>query len=85
MTFNERINAIERIHQLISLKATGAPDELAQRLGVSRSTVYEFIESMKNLGAEIEYCRSKRTFVYTEKMFLMMRYSKRPERVAANL
>lgn len=68
MTFIEKLNVIERLDQLIRMKATGSPDELAQRLEVTRSTVYEIIACMKSLGADISYCKNRKSFYYeTEK------------------
>lgn len=64
MTFIEKIRIIERIDQLIKLKATGSSKELADRLNISRSTVYEIIECMKSMGAEIEYCRNRKSMYY---------------------
>lgn len=64
MRFIEKLQVIERIDQLIRMKATGTPNDLAQRLGVSRSTVYEILDCMKQMGAEISYCKSKRSFYY---------------------
>jgi biotin operon repressor len=64
MNFLERIRTIERIDQLIRLKATGSPEELASKLGVTRSTVYEYIECMKDMDAEINYCKVRKSFYY---------------------
>ena len=46
------------------MKATGSPDQLAQRLGLSRSTVYEIIECMRSMNAEIDYCKVRQTYFY---------------------
>lgn len=64
MTFLEKLKTVERVDQLIRLKATGTPEELAKKLGVARSTVYEIIECMKNMNAEIKYCKTTRSFCY---------------------
>ncbi|MBK9686645.1 MAG: hypothetical protein IPO65_02380 [Saprospiraceae bacterium] len=70
MTFLEKLKTVERVDQFIRLKATGTPEELEIKLGVSRSTVYEIIECMKNMNAEIKYCKSTRSFCYeTDKIF----------------
>ena len=53
MSFIEKVQLLERMDQLIRLKSTGTPIELADRLNVSRSTIYEIIECLKSLGAEI--------------------------------
>jgi len=65
MTFLEKLQVIERVDGLIKRKATGTADELAERLGVSRSTVFEIINCMKAMGAEIEYNTSRQSYFYT--------------------
>ena len=64
MTFLEKLRTVERVDQLIRLKATGTPDELARKLGLTRSTVYEIIECMKSMDAEIKYCKTRKSFYY---------------------
>lgn len=70
MTFIEKLSLIERIDQLIKMKCTGNSIELSNRLGIGRSTLFELIELMKLLGAEIKYCQHRRSFVYTEEKIL---------------
>ena len=64
MTFLQKIKIIERLDQLIRMKATGSPDKLAEKLGLSRSTVYEIIDCMRSMDAEIEYCKVRQTYYY---------------------
>lgn len=64
MTFYELANTILRIDQLVNLKATGSPLELSKRLGISERSLYNHIETMKNLGAPIKYCRYTRRYYY---------------------
>lgn len=69
MTFLEKLKTVERVDQLIRLKCTGTPDELARKLGLTRSTVYEIIECMKNMDVDIKYCKNRKSFYYeTEKV-----------------
>ena len=69
MNFIEKARLIERVDQLIRMKATGSAAELASRIGIGRSTVYELLEVMKNMGAEIEYSNRRRSYYYeTEKV-----------------
>lgn len=70
MTFLEKVQLIERVDQLIRMKATGSADALSDRIGVSRSTVYELIDCMRAMGAEIEYCRQRQSFYYLEDKIL---------------
>jgi predicted DNA-binding transcriptional regulator YafY len=65
--FPKILEKLHRIDQLIRMKATGQPHELASRLEVSPSTVYEYIYLMKNvLLAPIRYCSIVRSYVYDE-------------------
>lgn len=79
MTFFEKIQAIERIDQLIRLKATGSPNDLAERIGVSRTTVYEIINCMKLLGADIAYCRNRQSFYYPSAVRLSIGFTQPEE------
>ncbi|AEM72108.1 hypothetical protein Murru_3087 [Allomuricauda ruestringensis DSM 13258] len=62
----QQIAILERIDQLIRLKATGRPKQLADRLEVSEATVFRMIETMKELNAPICYDLSWQSYVYTE-------------------
>ncbi|MCK8523081.1 HTH domain-containing protein [Aquimarina sp. D1M17] len=60
----KQIELIERIDQLIHLRATGTPCELAQRLDVSKPTLYRLIRTMKALNAPIAYDVALGSFIY---------------------
>jgi len=65
--FSKLIDKLDRIDQLIHMKATGQPNELARRLRVSPSTLYEYLDIMKKvLSAPIRYCHFRRSYVYDE-------------------
>ncbi len=49
MKFSEQLNRFLRLDQLIRLKATGTPKELAKKIGVSESALYEYINEMKEM------------------------------------
>ena len=52
------------------MKATGNSHDLAKRLGVSRSTVFEILETMRIMGAEIEYNKHRRSYFYVKEKVL---------------
>ena len=60
---------------MIRMKCTGTPEHLAEKLEISRSGVYEYLNYMKSLGAPIEYCRFKSTFYYTSEVQLFMKFT----------
>ena len=52
------------MHKLIIHGHTGTPGELAHRLSISRSTLYEIIDELNSRGVEIKYSRNRNTFFY---------------------
>ncbi len=68
MSFSQQLEIIRRLHNLIRRRATGSAIELAQRLDLSRASVHRYLNALKDLGAEINYCKSSRSYYY-EKPF----------------
>jgi predicted DNA-binding transcriptional regulator YafY len=60
------LERISRIDQLMRLKNTGSAEELAAKLGISRSTLFETLNLMKDYGAEIAYCPHRQTYYYAQ-------------------
>lgn len=61
---SEQIRVIERIDQLIRLKCTGPPKQLAGRLEVSETTLYRILDGMKQFDAPIVYSISSQSYIY---------------------
>lgn len=66
------IERVRRIHKLIRLKATGTPENLSEKVGISVSMLYEYLKEMKELGAPIEYCKFRRSYYYDHETELKM-------------
>jgi len=77
--FSKMINKLIQVDQLIRLKATGQPRELARRLRVAPSTVYEYLAILKTvLSAPVRYCKTRRSYVYDEEGKLYIGFKKNP-------
>lgn len=64
---HEALREIERVDALVRLKATGTPDEMAEKLGISRSTWFEYLNVLTNdLGFPIAYDSNRKTYFYME-------------------
>ena len=61
------LDRIKRIDQLVKMQATGTPKDLAAKLKISKSTVFEYINVMKAMNAPIEYNSYTETYYYKEK------------------
>jgi hypothetical protein len=56
---------LDRLDSLIRRKATGTPIELAQRLRMSRSTLFELIAFLRDeMRAPIRYSKYKMSYIY---------------------
>jgi len=57
---------LDRLDYLIRRAATGTPEELAKRLEMSRSSLFELITFLKeDMRAPIVYIRSRPSYVYS--------------------
>jgi len=70
--FPEKLSIMDK---LIRQEHTGTPSELAERLSIGRSTLYEIIDELYSRGVEIKYSRTRRTFYYNNEMFLDIRFA----------
>lgn len=64
MNFIKNINHVEKLHTLILQQKTGTPKELAERLGITRATLYVLIEELNALNMPVVYSRKYETFYY---------------------
>ena len=66
MTFEDRWQHLNRIHFFIQRKATGKPQELANKLGISVASLYRYIRILKNSDASIVYDKDRASYVYED-------------------
>lgn len=62
----QQIDLIQRLDQLIRQKVTGNPKCLAEKLEISEATLYRVIESMKRMGAPLEFNTQLQSYVYSK-------------------
>jgi len=66
MKIIETFERIKLLHALILQKKTGTPDQLAKRLGISRTCLYNLIDELKGYNLPIDYSKSLTTFFYEQ-------------------
>jgi biotin operon repressor len=64
MKFAEQIERLQYLDQLIRKQNTGSPAELAGRLDISRSQLYNLIGYLNDIGMEIRFSRMRNSFYY---------------------
>ena len=63
----EKINRLKYLDYLIQIENTGSMEELAEKLSISRSTCGEYIRLLRDIGASIYFCHSRRSYKYEKK------------------
>jgi|GEM_PF-360256 len=69
------IDRLKHMDRLIRTKSTGTPQEFADKVGVSRSTLMEHLAEMKELGARITFCTYRRCYQYEDETCLQIGFS----------
>jgi len=70
-----QLERLKRMNRLIKEEKTGDPEEFAQRLKISPSHLYRCIEDMKELGAPVNFSRSRHTYYYEKDFDIKVSYS----------
>jgi hypothetical protein len=52
---------------LISMMATGTPEEFAEKMGIKRSTLFESLQEMRGIGVNIKYSFIRQTYYYADR------------------
>ena len=64
MTIHDRYQLMHRMNDFIRRRGTGSPTVFAERLLISRSTLFRHLEELSSFGASIAYDRERETYYY---------------------
>lgn len=62
MNFIDYSKKLDAVLHLVEIRATGRPEELANRLNVSEKTARRMINHLKQRGLSIKYCRINQSY-----------------------
>jgi predicted transcriptional regulator len=65
---------LERLDQLIRLKATGNLDELAEKFGTSKSTISRTLKDLKEIGCPIYFAKDYNSYCYEYSGKLLIKF-----------
>ena len=55
MALDDRLSALIQMDQLIRFRHTGTPEEFANTLCISVRTLFNYLNILRDLGADIQY------------------------------
>ncbi len=67
---------LERLDQLIRLKATGNPEELSDKLDTNKRTIYRIINELKKIGCPIYFSKERNSYCYKYEGELIIKFDK---------
>jgi len=76
MSLLKYIERVRRIDMLIHMKATGTPEEFAEKLGIRRSTLFQSLQEIKDLGVDIRYSNIRETYYYADERRIEIKIEK---------
>ena len=71
------INRLKTIDQLIRLKDTGSPKQLAEKFEITARQVYNYMDNFKELGANMKFDKRKNSYTYSSEIKLVIAYVKK--------
>lgn len=70
------LRLLQRLDNLIYQEGTGNANNLASRLGISRRTVFNYLEYMReDLELPIKWCDWQQSYLYEEEGRLIIKFS----------
>ena len=64
MAYEDYRRRIENMQSHLKRERTGDASEFAHKIGVSRRTLFYYLETMRDEGIEIKFCRFRKTYYY---------------------
>ena len=64
MAYKDYRRRIERLQEYIKRECTGDVEELSDKLGVSRRTLFYYMEILRDTGLVIKFDRYRNTYYY---------------------
>jgi DNA-binding Lrp family transcriptional regulator len=75
MEFLRQIERLQLLNKLVREQRTGSPEELAERLGVSRAKLYMILDELKDEGVCIRFNKRINSFVYEDCKGIHLQFS----------
>lgn len=66
MSLSNRFNRVECLDQLIRQRRTGPARQIAEHLDIRERTVFDLLECMRVMGADIRWCPRRRSYYYLQ-------------------
>ncbi len=66
MSIVKYVDKLRRIDSLIVRRSTGTPLEFAEKLEIKRSTLFQYLQEIREMGVDIRYSPIHRSYYYAD-------------------
>jgi biotin operon repressor len=66
MSLLKYIERLRRMDSLISMMSTGTPEEFAEKLGIRRSSLFQSLQEMREMGVDVKYSFIRQSYYYAD-------------------
>jgi predicted DNA-binding transcriptional regulator YafY len=66
MSMLKYVEKLRRIDLLIARRSTGTPREFADKLEIKRSTLFQYLQEMREMGVDIRYSHLLGSYYYAD-------------------
>lgn len=74
MSLLKYIDRLKRMDDLIRRKATGSAEDFAEKLGISKTQLYEDLKEFRGLGAPVVFCQVRKSYCYEGDFRLILKF-----------
>jgi hypothetical protein len=85
MSLLKYIERLQRMDMLISMMSTGTPGEFAGKLGLRRSTLFQSLQEMREMGVDIRYSCFRQSYYYADSRRIKIRVENIVQRSIENV
>ena len=85
MSLLKYIERLQRMDLLISMIATGTPEEFAEKLGLGRSTLFQSLQEMREMGVDIRYSFFRQSYYYADNRRIKIKVENTVQRSMENV
>lgn len=74
MNVIELKDKIERLDQLIRMKATGVPKQLAKKFNTTERNIYRLLNQLKEMGCPIYFDKERESYCYKNEGAIIFKF-----------
>ncbi len=64
MSYSDFLSKLERLELHVKNEKTGTAEDLADKLGISRRALFNYLAILRDKGSKIDFCKIRKTYFF---------------------